>query len=279
MRARNIQKAILFDCGGLGGVAPNTLSTADLVFISHAHADHCGGLFSHARSRFAQAPARYFVPEQSVADLQRARECFEKLDGHALQMDFIGVKPGFRRNLGGGYYVECVATEHRVPSVGYLLFKDVSRIKPEYVGLSREEKAELGKQKMLNERVRELQLSYSGDTTARGLDPRIFAAKLAIVECTFVEDKHASLAVDTQHVLLSELNQVLEEMRDDGKLPHEHVCQLLLVHFSARYNARNIIDAVKHTKLLLGKPTALALAGFSYDPLSKEADVGIQFAV
>ncbi|KAH9251849.1 hypothetical protein BASA81_010292 [Batrachochytrium salamandrivorans] len=278
VRNKAISQTILLDCGGLGGVSPGLISQADLVFISHAHADHCGGLFAHARSRFAlPARAKYFVPRDSLEDLLQAKQCFERLDGgHELKMDFVGVFPGFKCQLGNGLFVECVSTEHRVPSVGYLLYRDVVSIKPEHLLLSHQEKAALGRKRELNFTYRELQLSYSGDTTAKGLDPRMFQAKLAIVECTFVDDKQAAQAVDTQHVLLSELTTVLNSDTVLGVNPN---CQLLLVHFSARYTAKQITQAVRLANWGgLVKPVALALAGFAFDPLAKDQDVGISFA-
>lgn len=249
------------------------MAEADIVFVSHAHADHCGGLFAHARSRFAaQHAAKYLVPKSAMEQMLVAKKAFEEMDGHELKMEFVEVEPGVRINIGKGLIVECVPTEHRVPSVGYLIYRSEKHVKPEYASLSAEEKAELGRAGVkLSEATEVLEISYSGDTTAQGLDPRIFQAQLAIVECTFITEREAHLAQQTQHVLLSELEQVVAGSNANPD------CQLLLMHFSARYSASQITRAVRAAQLL-PKRTACALAAFSYDPGATDDDSGITYA-
>jgi small subunit ribosomal protein S17e len=84
----------------MGGVSPTQMSEADVVLVSHAHADHCGGLFSHARSRFATSnTARYLIPKDSLEQMLIAKKAFEEMDGHELKMEFVQVAPGDTVNL------------------------------------------------------------------------------------------------------------------------------------------------------------------------------------
>ena len=272
VRDRFTKRTILFDCGGMGGVSPALMMEADLVFVSHTHADHCAGLFAHARSRFAQkSAAKYYIPEDSLEQLTQAREAFEAMDGKPLKMEFVPMRPGQIVSLGKGLNVECVPTEHRVTSMGFLIFREERRMKDEYKDLPGERKAELGKAGVqLIETVKMLELAYSGDTTAEGLDPRMFQAKLAIVECTFIDECDRHLAESTQHVLLSDLEAKIAESEPNAE------CQLVLMHFSARYSSSQILAAVRRASLL-PKKTACALSAFQHEHMTDD-DFGVSYA-
>lgn len=203
---------ILLDCGGVGLTEQATRCRS--VFITHAHIDHIGGIFAHAHAR-RDVWSRYYVPEASVEGLEAARVGFEKMSQSPLLMTIIPVYAGFVAEVEPGLWMECVATDHRIESVGYIFSQYVSRVKPEHALKSGEEKAALGKDKALHQTWLEPQLAYSGDTTAQGLCAKLLATQVVIVECSYVNDAPGAreAAIRTKHVHLGDLVGTIDPER------------------------------------------------------------------
>ncbi len=202
---RNAKQSILLDCGGLGGIEPLLMSEANIVLLSHVHIDHSGGIFSHARSRFGN-PSTYILPIESIDKVNELKEEHEKLDGNKLNMTFVGVPHGYVYTYKS-YSIECIKTDHVVPSIGFLIYKNNI-----------------------------LEVAYSGDTLAGGIDPRMFLAKVFICECTYLT--HEEKAIKNKHMYLEHLEKIAV-----GN------CHLILVHFSKRYTDEMIHGFLKKSKI------------------------------
>jgi ribonuclease Z len=257
------RRRLLLDIGLVG--VPAVL-TADVVLVSHGHTDHCGGIFTHARAR--QQPATYVVPEAMLPALKQAREAFEQMDQAPMKMNIRAAQVGELMDLGGGMFVKAVATKHRVPSVGYLVYRQERRIKPEFASLAPVEKERLGRAGTdMYEAVFTLELAYSGDCTADALPDSLLTAPLCFVECTYLGlqgDKDSREAAEEHgHVLLPDLEQRCAKVAECGQ-------QLVLFHFSARYAPKQIVEQCARAKLF-ARPVALLLRSFQVK-MSKNRD-------
>jgi ribonuclease Z len=247
---------LLFDCGSC--LDPKKYSKANNVFITHAHLDHCGAIFSHARSRWFTDPATYYVPKESLEDINKAKKAMEDADGSELNMNIIGVEPGSTFFIGKGLYMTCVKTDHRVPSVGYLIYREQKGLKKEYQGLSKEEKSTLGRSGInLTETVKKYEIAYSGDTLVSGIDPLMLTADICVLECTFISQEDKELATKTKHVFLDDLVAFV----NNGSVRKD--TQLILIHFSARYSAEYITKKVLDVSWPFEKKPIVELAAFS----------------
>merc|ERR1712232_480296 len=94
---------------------------------------------------------------------------------------------------GGQFIVRILKMDHRVPCIGYSIFKLRNSLKEEFVGLPGREIGKLRKEGIeINEIEQEPFLCFMGDTTAAVFDthPEILQQhKLIVIECSFFDDK------------------------------------------------------------------------------------------
>src|SRR5690606_26008756 len=85
------------------------------------------------------------------------------------------------------------ATQHTVPSFGYVLWERRRKLKPEYQDLAGHEIRDLrlGGTEVTHE-TRVPRVAYLGDSTAAGLDncPAMYEAQVLITEISFVAPNH-----------------------------------------------------------------------------------------
>ncbi|GBG34960.1 tRNase Z TRZ1 [Hondaea fermentalgiana] len=246
------RRALLFDAGRFGSAeAAGGVGSAGHVFISHGHADHCAAAFLLARTRAMQSrqETRVYMPAEAVEDFRSAGRAMQALDGgdvddntqDPFNMKIAGVKPGDSVELNGNTRVAVLATEHRVPSVGYAVINTKKELRPELAELSVAEKRTRFKTSppkpedyVMHEIV---DFAYTGDTVAAALerDPEspFLRAKTLCMEVTFF-DGDISKAEDHGHIHVDQL----------AALGHrglfDRVNTLLLMHFSARYSPKSI---------------------------------------
>ena len=299
------KQRIAFDMG-------TRLSGADgarHVFLSHCHLDHCAAMFAHARTRAmlgARSATKYYCPAPCAPILERARVAFEELDamspggdsdsecddgadecGHGvrLAMEIVGLTAGDEVDLGGGMRVRAFATAHRVPSLGFGVFRTVRRgLLPRFHEiLAGDEEGEAvplldadaakaalhARRGALRDALRaakaageetnivehEVSCVYTGDTTFPALlAPScdwIWRAKLWIGEMTFVgDDVTEAKALAKGHVHVAQLARAVAAGKFDA------VGAVLFVHFSGRYRATTIGAAL--ARALGGAPTGAA---------------------
>lgn len=220
---------------------PYLLGARDF-FVSHSHMDHAGGVpYLISQQNLMSLPTgRFYVPYLMRDPLLKVIEAWQKMEGHTYDFELIGLRPGDWVGLKGGWGVRAFETQHRVPSLGYTVFKTRKQLNPEYVGLSREE--------LLNLKSRGVQLelhweepymSFTGDTKIEFLDTSdwVKKSKLLIMEVTYIDDKKSVAAArEWGHIHLDELLPRLNTLECE---------RILLIHLSARYKSQELVQILQ----------------------------------
>ncbi len=211
-------------------------------FVSHSHMDHAGGIpyLISQKSLMSQPPPRFFMPHEMKEPMTRVIEAWQQMEGYTYGYEFIGVEEGQWIQLKGNWGVRPFKTKHRVPSLGYTLFKTNKRLKPEYANFERQKLLDIKSQgHELNENIEEPHISFTGDTQIEFLDgPEwVRRSKLLIMEATYAdEQKSITEAREWGHIHLHELFPRLKDLSCE---------KILLIHLSARHRSRELQDMLK----------------------------------
>lgn len=176
---------------------------ASHVVLSHAHLDHLGGIFGHARAHgmvCGGSTPTYYIPHELVPKIQQARELFSDIDSTCrttnndndepkhrrdkglLKMNIIPVKAGdeieIKQSKVHGnvrYYLRPFEVSHcGHPAYGYNLISKVTKrkLKDEYVGKQGKELGQLARSGVeihTVETIERIEALYTGDTNIDGL--------------------------------------------------------------------------------------------------------------
>ena len=216
------------------------LAGARDLFVSHGHLDHALGVpfLLSQRSLHHLAGTRVFCPREVAPDLGAYIEAAARLERADYAYELRGLVPRDRVEVGRNLVVEAFPTDHVVPSLGYHLFRQRRRLRPDLAGeergalLARREGGE-----EITEVVEELTVAYCGDTgpgvfTA---DPRIFTARMLVIECTFVGEEQRGKGALYKHLHLEDLAAHAERFANEA---------LVLVHLSRRHRRGELLAEV-----------------------------------
>ncbi|CAN6237542.1 unnamed protein product [Urochloa humidicola] len=225
------------------GRCPPFAVSQDLLFISHAHMDHIGGLplYVATRGRRKMRPPTVFVPA-CLADLvQKLFEVHRAMDQSDLDHKLVPLEVGEEYELGKDLRVRPFRTYHAVPSQGYVIYKVKQKLKDEFAGLPGKELCSLRKAGIeITNTVLTPEVAFTGDTMSDFiLDPDnedALKAKILVVESTYIDDsKTIEDAREKGHTHLSEIASLSDKLENKA---------ILLNHFSNRYTAEDIDAAI-----------------------------------
>jgi ribonuclease Z len=211
-------------------------------FISHAHLDHIAALpvYVARRRMMKMDPPTIYLPEEIVTGVKELLGAFSRLDRGRLPCSLKGVKPGDEIELSRELVVDVIATDHRVPSVGYVVSERRKKLKPEYQDLTGEQIRDIrlaGNE--VSEETRIARVGYLGDSTPRGLDdnPVLYEVEVLITELTFVSPDHRPEKIrKLGHIHLDHLVDRREQF--ENKL-------IVAGHLSTRYHPKQVERIVR----------------------------------
>jgi ribonuclease Z len=244
---------LLFDAGdGLSAALLQKGRRVKHIFISHPDRDHLGGLFQFHQLNAREDWPRIYYPKDSRS-FPFMQAFLKSFDPHVSGAIWQPIEDGETIWIGKGIGVEAIRNEH-IPappgvskSFGFKVFEKKQKLHPDLQGLPAEQiqkiVLERGKdQTTVSQRI-DL-LAYSGDTPI-GLPSLWQGVKTLIHEATFLENEGQVL--NSEHLSKhSTLEQVL------NMVAQTDVEQLILGHFSTRYDAAQIDERIQECIQKLG---------------------------
>jgi ribonuclease Z len=226
-----------FDMGG----SPWAFMGTQTFFISHAHLDHMAALPSYiARRRMMKMdPPTIYLPAENVEPVEKMLRSWQRLDRGRMICQLVGVSAGEELELSREHVVTPFATQHTVPSLGYIVWERRKKLKPEYQGLSGEEIRDIRLSGVeVSAELRTPLVCYAGDTAPPGLDnfPAVYEAQILITEMTFFRPEHRKEKIHKfGHTHLDDIIQRAERFQNE---------LIILAHFSTRYHEQQIRRAL-----------------------------------
>lgn len=219
------------------GIAPRSFVGAKHLFLSHGHADHVGSFVSMLGVRGlsrTEAP-RTFLPRELHADLAESVAALNRAQRRGVPVTFLPMDPESVEPLYGDLFVRAFRTQHTIPSLGYELFRRVSKLRAEFVGLP---PAEIRARRLrgddLFDESERSEFAYATDTLIDVLDahPRLYRARTLVLECTFLDDrKGRSECREKGHVHLDEIVERASLFENEA---------VVLMHFSQLYQPAEV---------------------------------------
>jgi len=221
--------SVLFDCG----LPLRRFVGIDHLFLSHAHADHIGGLVAWLglRGLHGRPRAKLYCHPEIVPSVEAMLSAATLLQRYDLGVDFVPMEHGQVERVRGDLEVRAFRTYHGVPSLGFELFRTVDKLKPEFLGLPGAEIAARKKSgEALFDRVERSEVCYATDTLSKVLrdSPRLLESRVLILECTFLDARKSR--ADSRAGCHIHLDDLVEEQYP---FRNEH---LVLMHSSQLYS-------------------------------------------
>lgn len=184
--------------------------------------------------------ARVYVPHQIYEPLNKIIELWHEIEGFRYEPGLVALSPGDTVELGQNHYVKALKAYHRVPALGYVLFRVVKKLKREYLDLASNV---IRKKKQAGEDIFEIkhipELAYSGDTSFEWVlnHKDVQDARLLILECTYIDQKKPrEHARQWGHIHLDEIAEHAPIFSNE---------RVVLTHLSRRYKPSFIADTLK----------------------------------
>ncbi len=222
-----------FDLGG----QPWSFMSTGTWFVSHTHLDHIAALpvLVARRRMMKMTPPVIYLPETAVAPVERLLKAIRSLDRGRLPCELKPLVPGDEVELSRELVVQAIATEHTVPSMGFVVYERRRKLKPEFHGKAGHEIRDLRFSGVdVTHETRVPLVAYTGDTRPESLDahPVFYEAQILITELTFVAERHRPEKIHKfGHIHLDDLIERRDRFKNEV---------IIAAHLSTRYTNNEI---------------------------------------
>ncbi len=244
----------------MGHCPPSAVHRSTVCF-THAHIDHMGSVAHHCATRALTrlGPPTYLVPNENVEAFHDLLAVWRRLDRSDLECTVVPVGPGDEHTVRPGLVAVPFRSPHRVPCIGYGLWEERNKLKPELQGLDGDRIRDLKQSgQAVTERVRAPIVAFTGDSLIDVVEREavVREARILIIEVTFVDDRvSVAQCRDKGHIHLDEVIERADLFQNQA---------ILFTHLSARYRAEEA-KAIVEQRLppSLKERVTLLLAGRS----------------
>lgn len=237
--------AVLFDCGD--GVCAGLMQKSRKVrhvFVSHADRDHLAGLlqFNQLNSR----PGLKIYYPKDCGSFPPLADFMARFDPQVSGTEWIPITDCQEIEIRNDLVVRTLENRHvevedcQVKSLSFFVDQKIRKLKPELAGKTGGEIAQLRKDEgeaAISDETRSTLLAYSADTPIE-TDGRWNDVATLIHEATFLTDDEID-PDNPRRNKHSSLDQVLKMVSGSN------IKQLILGHFSSRYDDEEIDNAIK----------------------------------
>jgi ribonuclease Z len=185
-------------------------------------------------------PPTIYMPEELIDGVEMLLRAVQRLDRGRAPANLVGLRPGDVVDVSRELAVSCFPTDHRIESLGFIVWEKRKKLKPEFTHLDGNQIRDLRLSGVeVSQEFRMPRLAFTGDTAPKGLDvePALYRAEILICEATFV----------TKHERPSESHKFghthLEDILARASLFQNQL--IILSHFSTRQHADTIRKIVE----------------------------------
>jgi ribonuclease Z len=216
------------------GRCPYFALTSDFVCITHSHMDHLAGIGYYLSQRHFQGmkPGTVLLPRDIERPVDTLLRCWRDVERQGTPYKLVPMSAGQLVELRRDFGIRAVATHHGGASLGYSIISIREKLKPEFMGKTGPELAEMKKRGVeIQYRLEVPVVCFLGDT-APGVvfdQPDVQNAQVLITEVTFFEPAHKLKAKAGKHFHVDHFVEVLPKLKNE---------QILISHVTRRTGVR-----------------------------------------
>lgn len=222
---------LMFD---IGMCPPGALKFGRLL-VTHGHADHLGGLHYYISQRgMMKLPAPVIhVPIEIAPIVEEILAAWSRIEGFEYRYELHAAEPGGRYELGRGLVARAIRTDHRVPSLAWLIERTTARLRDDLRGRPGPEIEALRRAgEIVTHEVSKPVLCVTGDTTIETFlaNEALRTCQVLVHECTSWDgQRNVESTRSWGHTHVDELIEHVEKFEGEA---------LVLVHRSLRHSRR-----------------------------------------
>lgn len=222
---------LMFD---IGMCPPGALKFRRLL-VTHGHADHLGGLHYYISQRgMMKLPGPIIhLPIEIAPIVEEILAAWSRIEGFKYNYELRPAEPGGRYELGRGLAARAIRTDHRVPSLAWLIERTTSRLREDLRGLPGPEiEARRKAGEVVTHEVVKPVLCVTGDTTIETFlaNEDMRKCQVLVHECTSWDQQRGVESTRSWgHTHVDELIEHAEKFEGEA---------LVLVHRSLRHSRR-----------------------------------------